>query len=174
MHTGMVFWIPGFKWITSCKLDLYYFPFDEQWCEVQFVNWNYGAEEMKLVIGAPNNVPNVSLDYYVPNGEWTLKDTKTGTYTKLEALANVGFRNFTTSMIAFRLHLERKPGFMILNIVAPAILLNLLSLLVYCLPADAGEKISLEITVLLSYTILILMVSEITPRVGDSLPIIGE
>ena len=61
-----------------------------------------------------------------------------------------------------------------INIIAPAILLTLVSVLVFALPAASGEKISLEISVLLSYSVLMLLVSDIMPKNGKALPIIGR
>ena len=33
-YDGKVLWYPGFKWETSCAVDLLYFPFDQQICKV--------------------------------------------------------------------------------------------------------------------------------------------
>ena len=31
---GTVNWGPGFKWETSCSMDLTYFPYDEHFCRI--------------------------------------------------------------------------------------------------------------------------------------------
>ena len=41
----------------------------------------------------------------------------------------------------------------VLNIILPCVSLNVLSLLAFCLPPDAGEKVTLGITVQLSYLV---------------------
>ena len=162
-------WLPTFKWITSCKVDLFYFPYDEQFCEVQFVNWMYGA----FMVNFTSIYNTVETTYYSPNGEWDLIDTKVGQRDMVhyESFMNI---TFVYPMVGFRLHLGRRPGYHFIHIILPTVIMTLMSLLVFCLPPEAGEKLSLGITVLLSYTVVILMVSDITPRVSDSLPLISK
>ena len=42
------------------------------------------------------------------------------------------------------------------------------------LPVESGEKVSLEITVLLSLAVFMLVVSESMPPSGDNFPILGK
>nr|2MAW_A Chain A, Neuronal acetylcholine receptor subunit alpha-7 [Homo sapiens] len=61
-----------------------------------------------------------------------------------------------------------------LNLLIPCVLISALALLVFLLPADSGEKISLGITVLLSLTVFMLLVAEIMPSTSDSSPSIAQ
>jgi len=61
-----------------------------------------------------------------------------------------------------------------LNIILPCISLNVLSLLAFCLPPDAGEKVTLGITVLLSYSVFMLLVAENMPPTSEFVPLIGK
>ena len=47
-----------------------------------------------------------------------------------------------------------------------------ISFLVYLLPVESGEKVSLSTTVMLSYFVLLLMMADITPRSSATTPII--
>ena len=76
--------------------------------------------------------------------------------------------------IHFRLHLRRKPLYFIMNIVLPSIMLSMLVLLVFLLPAESGEKPSLGVTILLAFAVFILMIAESVPRTSDAVPIIGR
>ena len=53
-------------------------------------------------------------------------------------------------------------------------MLSMLTLLVFCMPPDAGEKVSLSITVLLSFTVFMLMVSDNMPQTSNNIPILGK
>ena len=55
----------------------------------------------------------------------------------------------------------------------PCILTSAVAALTFMLPVESGEKISLEITVLLSLAVFMLVVSESMPPSSDNLPIIG-
>jgi len=46
---GKVMWIPIAIYKSSCTIDVEYFPFDEQECELQFGSWTFNAEQVTLV-----------------------------------------------------------------------------------------------------------------------------
>ena len=39
--TGQVFWAPPARLRSSCKVDITYFPFDDQTCGLKFGSWAY-------------------------------------------------------------------------------------------------------------------------------------
>ena len=55
----------------------------------------------------------------------------------------------------------------------PCCIITMVALLVFYLPPESGEKISLGITVLLSLCVFLLMVSESMPATSDTVPLIG-
>ena len=70
--------------------------------------------------------------------------------------------------------LERKPLFYLLNLMFPCMLISSMALLGFLLPPDSGEKVSLEITVLLSLAVFLLVVSETMPPTSETFPFIGN
>lgn len=75
--------------------------------------------------------------------------------------------------VTFYIHLGRRPRFYTLNLIFPCVLMAAMALLGFLLPPDSGEKVSLEITVLLSLSVFMLMVSEIMPPTSETFPFIG-
>lgn len=80
----------------------------------------------------------------------------------------------TYSQIKFVLHLQRKPRYYLVNIVIPCTFLTSIALLVFWLPPEAGEKVSLGVTVLLSFSVFQLVIAGSTPENSDSTPVLSE
>ncbi|GFS28048.1 acetylcholine receptor subunit alpha-like [Elysia marginata] len=47
-YTGNVFWPPPAKFRSSCKIDITYFPFDDQTCELKFGSWTYDGFQVDI------------------------------------------------------------------------------------------------------------------------------
>ena len=58
------------------------------------------------------------------------------------------------------------------NVIFPCLMMSVLTLLVFVLPPDSGEKISLGITVLLAFSVFVLAIAEKMPETSDSVPLI--
>ena len=52
------------------------------------------------------------------------------------------------------LKIRRKTLYYLYNIVLPCVMMSVLTLLVFCLPPESGEKIALGVTVLLAFSVL--------------------
>lgn len=165
-YDGGVQWVPGGKFVTSCELDITLYPFDSQKCEMDFVDWTYDGRFVSLT----NGTSSVSLGVYKKHGEWDILKTEARS-TKQFFDSDPGIP-FPT--VKFILHLRRKPKFYMINVVAPCLLMSILALLVFYLPPDSGEKVSLGITVLLSFSVFLLLIAENVPKTSDYVPLIGR
>ncbi len=76
--------------------------------------------------------------------------------------------------IVFNLTLRRKTLFYTVNLIIPCVGLSFLSVLVFYLPSDSGEKVSLCISVLVSLTVFFLLLSEIIPPTSLVVPLLGK
>ena len=47
-NNGKILWIPIAIYQSSCIINVEYFPFDEQECEMQFGSWTFNAEQVTL------------------------------------------------------------------------------------------------------------------------------
>lgn len=61
-----------------------------------------------------------------------------------------------------------------MNLIIPTVGISYLSILVFYLPADSGEKIALCISILLSLTMFFLLISEIIPSTSLAVPLLGK
>ena len=78
------------------------------------------------------------------------------------------------SDIFFNITLRRKTLFYTVNLIIPCVGISCLSVLVFYLPADSGEKIALCISILLSQTMFFLLISEIIPSTSLAVPLLGK
>ena len=70
--------------------------------------------------------------------------------------------------------MRRKPLYYVMNIMLPCLMLSLLDLLVFCLPPESGEKVSLGITVLLSFSVFLLVIADNVPQTSETAPLLGK
>ena len=76
--------------------------------------------------------------------------------------------------IIFTLKLRRKTLFYTVNLIIPCVGISFLSVLVFYLPSDSGEKVSLSISILLSLTVFFLLLAEIIPPTSLAVPLLGK
>ena len=65
--------------------------------------------------------------------------------------------------ITFNITMRRKTLFYTVNLIIPCMGISFLTVLVFYLPSDSGEKVSLSINILLSLTVFFLLLAEIIP-----------
>ena len=78
------------------------------------------------------------------------------------------------SDIFFYLKIRRKPLFYIVNLIIPCVGIFYLSILVFYLPAQSGEKTALAIAILVSQTLYFTLVIEVIPATSLTLPLLGR
>ena len=76
--------------------------------------------------------------------------------------------------ITFNITMRGKTLFHTINLIIPSIAISFLTVLVFYLPSDSGEKIALCINILLSLTVFFLLLAEIIPPTSLVVPLIGK
>ncbi|XP_052391764.1 neuronal acetylcholine receptor subunit alpha-2-like [Carassius gibelio] len=164
-HTGKVRWVPPAIYKSSCSIDVTFFPFDQQNCKMKFGSWTY--DKAKIDLECIENT--VDLKDYWESGEWAIINA-VGTYnTKKYDCCHEIYPDITYFFI-----IRRLPLFYTINLIIPCLLISCLTVLVFYLPSDCGEKITLCISVLLSLTVFLLLITEIIPSTSLVIPLIGE
>ena len=161
---GSLKWEPGGVFKTMCPINITFYPFDEQTCDLTFGAWSYTTVKMNL----STDSVTVNLDKFELNGEWFILDTKaTRNEFAFECCPDQKFSN-----IAFTVHLRRKHTFYILNVILPGILTSAVLLSIFfCTPA---QKVHIGVAALLSFRLFLLNVADNIPRTSDHVPLLGE
>lgn len=162
--TGIVFWPPPAKFRSSCKIDITYFPFDDQLCKMKFGSWAYDGSQVDIT----NRSADVDLANYVYSGEWELIAIRVIRNEVYYLCCDVPYPDVTFTII-----LRRRTLYYLFNIIFPCLWLTILSLLGFWLPPDSGEKITLGITVLLAFSVFMLLIAENMPATSEFVPLIG-
>ncbi|KAK6186081.1 hypothetical protein SNE40_008187 [Patella caerulea] len=148
-NTGHVTWFPNILFKTACDINLRYYPFDTQVCTIQLNPLVSEINEIELNLASDHD----PLAEYGQNGQW-----------ELILLSLEETQDKYKSILKFELTLKRRRSFYIMNIVLPVIFLSFMGNLVFALPAESGEKMSLTITILLAYVVYLTIISENMPQ----------
>lgn len=164
-YKGEMKWIPPGMFKSTCQIDIAWFPFDEQKCDLKFGSWTYDGRFLDLIF---DGTSDGDASDFIRNGEW-------------ELLGVPGVRNQKSYEccpeiyidITYTIHVQRRTLYYGFNIIIPCVLISSMSLLLFMLPPDSGEKISLGVTILLSLMVFLLLVAETMPPTSDAVPLIG-
>uniref|UniRef100_A0A671LUX6 Neuronal acetylcholine receptor subunit alpha-9-like n=1 Tax=Sinocyclocheilus anshuiensis TaxID=1608454 RepID=A0A671LUX6_9TELE len=159
-YNGEITWDSPAITKSSCRVDVSYFPFDSQECNLTFGSWTYNGNQVYAL--------DSYLSDFVENVEWECHG--------MPAVKNVimyGCCSDPYPDITYTVLLKRRSSFYIFNLLLPCFLISFLAPLGFYLPADSGEKVSLGVTVLLALTVFQLMVAESMPP-SESVPLIGK
>lgn len=150
---------------SRCKVDVEYFPFDSQTCKLIFGSWAYHGYEIDL-FSKDESGDLTSLD---ENIEWDILGFPARKHVMKYECCPEEYPDVT-----FYVELRRKPSFYVSHIILPCILISSIGVLGFLLPPEAGEKVAVGITVLLSQAVFLLLVGEKLPPSSETLPLIGE
>lgn len=165
-HDGACSYIPPGIFRSTCKINIAWYPFDEQRCLMKFGSWTYDGTGLDLRLSMPDGG---DISDYIENGEWDL-------------IGVPGQRNkfkYTCCPepyydITFTVVIRRRVLYYLFNLLIPCFLISTMTLLVFLLPPDSGEKLTLCVTILLSLMVFLLLVAETMPATSDAVPLIGK
>ncbi|KAL7840648.1 hypothetical protein AOLI_G00259710 [Acnodon oligacanthus] len=177
-NDGFVYWLPPAIFRSSCSINVNYFPFDWQNCTLKFSSLTYNAKEISLHLKEEKDSDTekyykvewiiIDPEGFTENGEWEIihRPARRNTYKNIPMDSN------KHQDITFYLIIKRKPLFYIVNIIIPCVLISFMASLVYYLPADSGEKMTLSISVLLAQSVFLLLISQRLPETSMAVPLI--
>lgn len=173
-NTGLVEWKPPAIYHSSCEMDVEYFPFDEQTCVMKFGSWTYDGYQVDLRHQEEeqnSDVVHIGVDLseYYMSVEWDILAVPARRNVKLYTCCEEPYLDIT-----FNITMRRKTLFYTVNLIIPCMGISFLTVLVFYLPSDSGEKVSLSISILLSLTVFFLLLAEIIPPTSLVVPLLGK
>ncbi|XP_043211956.1 acetylcholine receptor subunit beta-like 2 [Amphibalanus amphitrite] len=171
-YDGQVVWKPPAIYKSSCEIDVEWFPFDEQSCVMKFGSWTYDGfqVDLKHMEQRPgSNIVDFGIDLkeYYMSVEWDILEIPAKRNEEL-------YVETPYPDITFNLIMRRKTLFYTVNLIIPCVGISFLTVLVFYLPSDSGEKVTLCISILLSLTVFFLLLAEIIPPTSLAVPLLGK
>ncbi|KAK3590735.1 hypothetical protein CHS0354_030971 [Potamilus streckersoni] len=155
---GYVFWVAGDMIETNCNINIRNYPFDIQTCDISITPFGYTENEVNLSVSFSTQFTEFPLG----NGEWDHVQTTTTDWS----LSVYNVSNFT-------LQYKRKHHFVLTNIIEPVLILNVISLAVFRIPPNCGERISFAITVFLSYIVFLTIITDNIPKTSSPMSLLS-
>ncbi|KAH7956673.1 hypothetical protein HPB52_011623 [Rhipicephalus sanguineus] len=162
---GSCNYIPPGIFKSTCKIDITWFPFDDQKCNLKFGSWTYHGYQLDLRV---NSEDGGDLSTYIPNGEWDLIGVPGVRNVREYACCPEPYIDIT-----YTIHIRRRTLYYGFNLIIPCVLISSMTLLGFTLPPDTGERLTLGVTILLSLTVFMLQLAETMPPTSDAVSIIG-
>uniref|UniRef100_A0A6I8P9D7 Acetylcholine receptor subunit alpha n=1 Tax=Ornithorhynchus anatinus TaxID=9258 RepID=A0A6I8P9D7_ORNAN len=138
----------------------------KQNCSMKLGTWTYDGSV--VVINPENERPDLSN--FMESGEWVIKESRSWKHWVYYACCpSTPYLDITYHFV-----MQRLPLYFIVNVIIPCLLFSFLTGLVFYLPTDSGEKMTLSISVLLSLTVFLLVIVELIPSTSSAVPLIGK
>ena len=155
LSSGQIVWNVGTVLKLVCSVDVTYFPFDTQNCQVTIAGWAYTNDELMLY----TTESTVSTNYLSQNSQWIISSATAQNRSEDNP-------NFPPSLNIV-LSLKRRNDFFIVYIIIPMIFLGCINNLVFVMPANSGERTSVAITTFLSFIVFMQMINSTVPQSSE-------
>ncbi|XP_040185082.1 5-hydroxytryptamine receptor 3A-like [Rana temporaria] len=153
--------------VSTCTLDVYKFPFDTQTCYLTFGPYIHTVKDIIMVPKLNSSqVKENSLKMFMGKGDWTLIDISVTNKTAWDKV------DLAFSKVAYKIVLKRAPVPYVINFIVPACFLVILDMFSMFIQMETGERLGFKITVILGFSVLLLLMSDMQPS-SDNTPIIG-
>lgn len=73
------------------------------------------------------------------------------------------------NQLNFDIHIKRKPGYVILSVLLPVVLLSVLNIFCFVLPVDSGEKMGTSMAIFLTFAVFLTIINDTMPK-SENIP----
>lgn len=160
---GSVLWVPPTLFSSHCDLDMQYWPYDAHKCNLKIGSWTYDALHIDLL---PSRI---ETDVYTPNHEWLVTYTDSVRHETKYACCAEPYVD-----IDYNIHFVRRSPMYRAVVLAPALVVVVMTLANFWLPPRSGEKILLNgVNIVVVVGFLIFFAQRI-PVMSSSTPLVGR
>ncbi|XP_066577058.1 5-hydroxytryptamine receptor 3A [Amia ocellicauda] len=152
--------------VLRCDLAMFRFPFDSQRCNLTFGPNLHPVEDVELVVARPGVAVLNSSRQSTQHGEWELLSVHTYSFTE-----TLGTNRY--SRVTFQVEIRRSSLFYVVNLIVPSGFVMLIDLAGFAIPVESAERIPFKITLLLGYSVFLVLVNDLLPPFRDSTPVLG-
>ena len=168
-YDGNVTLLTQSTYLSKCSVDVTYYPFDAQQCELKFASWSTDMSRINLSMNENQSKGKRKiLDLYTKSGEYELKRIHAKRHQIKDPCCSE-----EVAYISYYLLIWRRPTFFLFNYIQPAVCINILALCVFLIPNESGEKITLGISTMLNMIVFLMTIMVDLPPTED-IPILRE
>ncbi|XP_056615811.1 5-hydroxytryptamine receptor 3C-like [Triplophysa dalaica] len=168
-HNGKIYDSLPFHVISSCNMDIYTFPFDIQNCTFTFNSYHHMVMDLQLFFAEPVETTfKKSMSVMTTKGEWELVDMRAEKPSVPPDEANKSF-----DALIYYIVLRRRASLYIVNLLIPSCFLIAVDLFSFLLPPQNTDRSAFKMTLILGYTVFLLLMNDLLPVTGNSLPLIN-
>ncbi|XP_063056329.1 5-hydroxytryptamine receptor 3A-like [Engraulis encrasicolus] len=158
-------WLPV-RVVSSCNMDIYTFPFDTQNCSYTFNSYLHNADDIQLVLDQPiEAIIERTNNYMATKGEWILLN--------MTAYNDKKNGSDEWNHLVFNLILKRHPTLYVVNLLVPSCFLISLDLFSFVLPPQDVDRSAFKMTLILGYTVFLLLMNDLLPVTGNTIPLLN-
>ncbi|XP_053286898.1 5-hydroxytryptamine receptor 3C [Pleuronectes platessa] len=156
------------KVVSSCNLDIYNFPFDIQNCTLTFNSYIHIASDITVFLNkSMEHITEHSKNVMTTLGEWELLEITSTKHT-------LDFTNGEPiDELAFHIRVRRRATLYVVNLLIPSCFLITVDLFSFLLPPQTVDRSSFKMTLILGYTVFLLIMNDLLPTTGNSIPLIN-
>ncbi|KAK2569377.1 Neuronal acetylcholine receptor subunit alpha-3 [Acropora cervicornis] len=149
---------------SSCKIHVTNYPFDQQNCKLKFGSWTHEVNRLALTLERPS----ADLHEYSPSVEWELIGVPGEFHSVKYACCDQPFDDVT-----YNVRIKRRPLYYTMYLIIPCAMISILTLLVFLLPPDCNERMTVGMAILVTLSFFFIMVAENMPATSEAVPLVG-
>ncbi|XP_077391126.1 uncharacterized protein LOC144027457 isoform X2 [Festucalex cinctus] len=168
-HDGFVFDLQPVRVVSSCRLDIYMFPFDTQNCTLTFNAYLYHLPAVKIGrLASSDEILKYSKEMMTTMGEWELTGIKA-----LHQQSPSSSNKTSYEELRFFISLRRRSTLYVVNLLIPSCFLITVDLFSFLLPPQKVDRSLFKMTLILGYTVFLLLMNDLLPITGNTIPLIN-